>query len=191
MRSLGSSVTALLASGQVVLVQLVLFEFPSGDVALNASNWDLTWSGITYRGADGLGAVSPVNDRPGEVQGITLELIGADSASIALALDDADEVQGTPVTIRTALLDSSTYQILDAPIDWVGTCDRMSIAEDGETCNISVSAESSAVQLLRGNSSTYTDADQQALYAGDRAFEYVVDQADKRDVWPSREWFFQ
>ena len=151
MRSLGSSVTALLASGQVVLVQLVLFEFPSGDVALNASNWDLTWSGITYRGADGLGAVSPVNDRPGEVQGITLELIGADSASIALALDDADEVQGTPVTIRTALLDSSTYQILDAPIDWVGTCDRMSIAEDGETCNISVSAESSAVQLLRGN----------------------------------------
>ena len=132
-----------------------------------------------------------MNDRPGEVQGITLELIGADSASIALALDDADEVQGAPVTIRTALLDSSTYQILDAPIDWVGTCDRMSIAEDGETCNISVSAESSAVQLLRGNASTYTDADQQALYAGDRAFEYVVDQADKRDVWPSREWFFQ
>lgn len=191
MRALGSSVTALLASGHVVLVQLVLFEFPSGDVALNASNWDLTWSGITYRGADGLGAVSPVNDRPGEVQGITLKLIGADTASIALALDDADEVQGAPVTIRTALLDSSTYQILDAPIDWVGTCDRMSIAEDGETCDISVSAESSAVQLLRGNASTYTDADQQALYPGDRAFEYVVDQADKRDVWPSREWFFQ
>lgn len=191
MRALGSSVTALLASGHVVLVQLVLFEFPGGHVALNASNWDLTWSGTTYRGAYGLGAVSPVNDRPGEVQGITLELIGADSASIALALDDADEVQGASVTIRTALLDSSTYQILDAPVDWVGTCDRMSIAEDGETCNISVSAESSAVQLLRGNASTYTDADQQALYAGDRAFEYVVDQADKRDVWPSREWFFQ
>lgn len=191
MRSLGSSVTALLASGQVVLVQLVLFQFPSGDVALNASNCDLVWGGITYRGAYGLGAVSQVKDQPGEIQGITLQMTTVDSASIALALDDADEVQGTPVTIRTALLDPSTYQILDAPVDWIGTCDRMSIVEDGETCSISVSAESSAVQLLRGNAITYTDADQRALYPDDRAFEYVVDQADKRDVWPSREWFFQ
>jgi len=191
MRALSSDVTALLTSGHVVLVQMVLFEFPGGDVALNASTWDLGWGGITYKGAYGLGAVSPVNDRPGEIQGITLALISSDSTSIALALDDADAVQGTPVTIRSALLDSETYRIWDAPIDWVGECDRMSISEDGETCNISVSAESSAVQLLRGNASTYTDADQQALYPGDRAFEYVVDQADKRDVWPSREWFYK
>ena len=35
------------------------------------------------------------------------------------------------------------------------------------------------------------DADQQAIYPGDRAFEYVVDQSDKPVVWPSREYFFQ
>lgn len=189
MRSFAAPVTALLASGQVVIVQLVLFQFPAGDVALNASNWDLGWSAVTYKGAYGLGAVSQVKDQPGEIQGITLELISSDTTSIALALDDANAVQGAPVIIRTALMDPSTYQILDAPIDWRGTCDRMSIGEDGETCSITVSAESSAVQLLRGNSSTYTDADQQALYPGDRAFELVVDQADKRDVWPSKEWF--
>jgi hypothetical protein len=47
------------------------------------------------------------------------------------------------------------------------------------------------VDLLSGNPSTYSDADQQAIYPGDRAFEYVVDQSDKPVVWPSREYFFQ
>lgn len=191
MRTLAVGATALLDSPEVVLVQLVLLQFSSGTIALNASNWDLVYSGVTYKGAYGLGVVSPVKDAPGEIQGITLELISSDSASIALALDDADVVQGAAVTIRTALMSASTYQIVDAPIDWRGTCDRMTIGEDGETCSITVSAESTAVRLLRGNVSTYTDADQQAIYPGDRAFEYVTEQADKRDVWPSKEWFYK
>jgi hypothetical protein len=100
-------------------------------------------------------------------------------------------VQDTPATVRTAILDSSTYQIIDAPIDFTGRCDVMSISGAKGSETISVSVESSAVDLLSGNPSTYSDADQQAIYPGDRAFEYVVDQSDKPVVWPSREYFFQ
>lgn len=192
MRALDSSVTAALAASQVVIVQLVLLEFPGGHVALNSSNWDLVWDGVTYRGAYGLGAVSAIRDATGgSVQGVTLELAATDAAMVALALDDAGEVQDTPVTVRTAILDETTYQILDAPIDFSGRCDVMSVSGARGRETISVSVESSAVDLLRGNPATYSDADQQSLYPGDRAFEYVVSQADAPVVWPSREFFFQ
>lgn len=191
MKTLAGPVLAALASGNVVLVQFIHFAFPAGVVAINTSTWDLLWGGVTYKGAYGMGTVSSVVDKPGEVQGITLQFAAGDPASIALALDSADQVQGTFVTIRTAIVDATTYAVLDAPIDWLGKCDTMAINEDGGQAMISVSAESGAVDLLRGNPSTYNDADQQAGYAGDRAFEYVVSQVDKPVVWPSREYFLK
>lgn len=192
MRSLSGPVLAALAAGTFVRVQLVLLGFPSGTIALNTSNWDIAFDLIVYKGAYGMGAVGTVSDAPGgAIKGITLELISGDSGSIALALDDANEVQGTPVIIRTAIFDPDTYQVLDAPVDFAGLCDTMQISETGSSVSITVTAESCAVDLLRSNPSTYSDADQQAMYAGDRAFEYVVDQTDKPVVWPSREYYFQ
>lgn len=191
MRTFAAGVSTALASGTAAIVQLVHMAFSSGVVALNSSNWTFTYSGVSYVGAYGLGSVSPVVDKPGEVQGLQLELAAGDSARLGLALDAADVVQGAVVTIRTAILDTSNYTILDAPTDWVGYCDTMSIVEDGEKAAVRVTVESKAVDLLRGNPLTYSDADQQTLYSGDLAFQYVVDQADKPVVWPAREWFFK
>lgn len=191
MKTYSASVLAALSAGHVVVVQLVELQFPSGTVALNTSNWNLVWGGVTYLGAYGLGSVSPIKDSPGEIQGISFTLSAGDSSSIALALDDAAQLQGTPAIIRTAILDTTTMQILDAPIDWAGTLDTMSIEEDNNQATISATAESAAVDLLRGNLSTYSDADQQALFPGDVAFEYVVSQVDQPVVWPAREYFFQ
>ncbi|MNL18358.1 hypothetical protein D3C87_1395010 [compost metagenome] len=64
----------------------------------------------------------------------------------------------------------------------------MSIQEDGETCGIAVTAESSAVDLLRGSPMTYSNVDQQALYPGDRAFEYLNSQIGKPIVWAGKQW---
>ena len=191
MKSYSSATLAALASGHVAIVRLVHMAFSSGVVALNVSNWDLVWLGVTYKGAYGLGAVSQITDKPGEVQGITLQLSAGDPARIALALDSANVVQGTVVTLRTAILETVNYTIVDAPIDWVGRCDTMTISESGTSAEVGVTVESRAVDLLRGNPSTYTDADQQSLFAGDRAFEYVVSQSDKPIIWPAREFFFK
>ena len=191
MKTLSASVIAAIASGSVALVQLVRIQFTSGDVLVNSSNWDLVWDGLTYQGAYGLGTISPITDQPGEVQGITLSLDGGDSSRIALALDSADEVQGAVVTLRTAVIETATNTVLDAPIDWVGKCDTMGISEDGNTAAVSVSAESNAVDLLRGTPATYSDSDQQAAFSGDLAFQYVVSQIDQPVVWPSREYFLK
>lgn len=191
MRTLSPAVLAALASGNAVIVQMVHMAFSSGAIALNSSTWDLVFGGVTYRGAAGLGSVSAITDKPGEVQGIRLDIAGGSPASISLALDDADIVQGTPLTLSTAILDAASYQVLDVVTDWVGRLDTMAISEDGKQAAISVTAESRAVDLLRGNASSYSDGDQRARFPGDLAFAFVVSAVDKKIVWPAREYFLK
>ena len=189
MKTLNPAAMAVIGGQQVVLVQLVLMQFPGLTVALNSSNIDFEWEGITYRGAYGLGSVSVIDDSPGEVKGLQLTLSGVSSENISLALDDAAIVQGAPLTIRTAILDPVSYAVLDAPIDWRGKLDTMSIEEDGEKCTISATAESSAVDLLSRTALTYSDADQQYLYPGDLAFQYTTSNPNAPVVWPTKQWF--
>lgn len=191
MRSLSGAATTALAASEVMLVALVRLDFPSGTIALNSSTYTLTWAGVTYTGASGLGAIDPIDDKPGQVTGISLSLLQVDSSYLAIALDDADQVQGTPVTIMTAILDRTTFQIIDAPIDWAGYADTMSISEDGDTAVIAMSAESKAVDLLRSSTLVYNDADQQSIVPGDTYFGYVADQSAKPVVWPARSWFYK
>lgn len=187
MRSLSGGTITALSAPTVPLVQLVLMSFAT-PIALNTSNIPVTFGGVTYLGAGALGSITQVDDSPGEVKGIQFTLTGVSSAYISLALDDAAVVQGTPVTIRTAVLDAN-YAVSDAPIEWTGTLDTMSIQEDGDTCTIQVTAESTAVDLLKGSALTYSDADQQSLHPGDLAFQYVNSQSETPVVWPSRAWF--
>jgi hypothetical protein len=188
--SLSPAAKAALASGTVSIVQLLLLAFPSGTVALNSSNFDFTHNGILYKGAYGLGSVSEIQDSPGEIKGIQFTLNGGSANLIALALDGSKEWQGTPVTILTAILDN-TYTIVDAPNLWSGFGDVMSISEEEGTTVIQATAESSAVDFMRGDSLAYNDADQQMLYPGDLGFSFVLSQVDKPVVWPAKSWFYK
>lgn len=191
MNTLSAPVVTALSGERVGIVQLIMMAFTPTAVALNTSNWDLTFGGVIYKGAYGLGNVSAVEDAPGDVKGISLELISGDASTISLALDEADQIQGTPITTRTAIINLDTYQILDAPVDWVGELDTMAIVEDGNQCSIRVTAESKAVDLLRGSPFLYSDADQRTVAPTDGSFMYVIDQIDKPIVWPSKEYYYQ
>lgn len=187
MRSLSAPVIAALGGQTVYIVQLVYLGF-STPIGLNLSNIDIYYGTTLYKGAGSIGAVSEIDDSPGEIKGLTFSLSGVDPANIALALDDAAVVQGTACQIYTALLDEN-YQLVNAMLDWDGRLDTMSITEDGETCTISVTAESTAVDLLKGYASTFSDPDQRAIDPTDRAFEYLNSQVGQPVVWPHRQWF--
>jgi hypothetical protein len=189
-KTLSAPVLAVLAGKVVPLVQLIKLDFvTTGTLALNTSNRNLVWAGVTYLGAAGLGKINAIVDAPGEIKGLQFELSGVAASSVSLALDGADQWQGCPVTIFTAILDPTTYAVLDAETEWTGLGDTMSIQEDGESCLVQATAESSAVDLLRGIPTTYTDPDQQFIQPGDTAFQYVNQQADKPIVWPDKNWF--
>ncbi|MET3459826.1 hypothetical protein [Variovorax atrisoli] len=163
--------------------------FASGTVALNSMNRPLDFGGITYRGAAGLGQIAPIENSTGtEIKGLQLNMSGLASEILALALADSTVVQGVRLVIRLALIGSDGF-VIDAPVDWDGYLDTMSISADGDICTVSVTAESSAVDLLRGNSMTTSNADQQALYPGDRAFEYIVSQSGVPVVWPTKQYY--
>jgi hypothetical protein len=187
---LSTAAKATLASGTVNIVQLLLLTFPNDVVALNSSNFDFTYNGIVYKGAYGLGSISEIQDSPGEIKGIQFTLNGGSADLIALALDDAKQWQGAPVEIRTAILDDS-YQIVDAPLLWSGIGDVMSISEEDSTTVIQATAESSAVDFMRGDPLVYNHADQQTLHPGDLGFNLLLSQVDKQVVWPSKSWFYK
>lgn len=187
MRALSGPTVAALSAPVLRVVQLVRMQFPGIDVALNSSNQNYDFGGVTYLGAAGLGTVSQIDDSPGEIKGLQLEMSGVLTEYLTLALADSSSVQGTPLTIRLAIV-GEDGQVIEAPIDWSGQLDTMSIQEDGETCSIAVTAESSAVDLLRGSPLTYSNVDQQALYPGDRAFEYLNSQIGKPIVWAGKQW---
>jgi hypothetical protein len=187
-KTLSGPTIAALSGRELSIVQLVYMEFPGFPIALNSSGMNFTHAGVVYLGAAGLGTINAIEDSPGEIKGLQLTLSGVPTEYLSLALDDASIVQDAPITIRLAILDTNN-QIIEAPIDWTGRVDTMAIEEDGETCSIGVTAESTAVDLLRGNALTTSNADQQYLYPGDRGFEYVDSQANIPVVWPTKQLF--
>lgn len=189
MRSLAPSAMAAIAAPGLGLAALVRMDFVGGAILLAAANFDIQAPSGLYRGAGSLGEIAEVNDSPGEIKGLQFSLSGVRSEYLAMALDQSAVVPGTPVTIRHGIFDAVTGQLCDEPIAWRGTLDTMSITENGETCTIAATAESSAVDLLRGSPLTYSDADQKALYPDDRIFEYLLSQVNVPVVWPDRNYF--
>lgn len=184
---LSTAAQTAITANNVNIVQLLLLGF-STPVALNTSNYDFTFSGVVYKGAYGIGSINMIEDSPGEIKGVQFQLNGGPAGAIAMALDEANVWQGTPVTVRLAILNSS-YSIVEAPIVWQGTGDTLSISDDEGSSIISATAESSAVDLLRGSPLTYSDADQQMLFPGDLGINLLLKQADQPVVWPAKQWF--
>ncbi len=187
MRSLSPTVTAALAGGVVNLVQLVEMQL-TAPLRLNSSGWDLEWAGDTWTGVAGVGRIDAVDDTPGELKGLRFELSGVPSSMLSLALQEP--VQGKAVNVYTAILDADC-RVLDAVLEWAGRMDVMAIAEDGERATVTVTAEHVGLDLLRPAGVNFSNQDQQRLHAGDKFFEYVVDQADQQIVWPASSFFRQ
>lgn len=189
MKTLTPQAIAALSAPVLGLASLVRLDFPSMPILLTDANRDISAPSGVYKGAAGIGQISQIDDSPGEIKGLQFTLSGVPIEMISLVLGDSSIVQGTPVTIRTAIFDAASFVLCDEPIAWMGYLDTMSIEETGDTCTVSATAESSAVDMLRGNPSTYSNADQQALYPGDRAFEHIIYQLNKPVVWPDRLYF--
>lgn len=190
MRSLSPAVVTAISQGTVLYALLVELLFAS-PIRLNSSNTDVLHLGNTYTRANGLGTVNAIESSANGVPGLEFELHGIDAAKVSLALDDAAVVQGTACTLSIALLNASTGAVVEVVREWQGKLDTMSVSEDAASAAVRVSAEADVVDLLRSHLAVYNDADQQALYPGDRAFEYVVSDSTKAVVWPAKSFFTQ
>ena len=192
MKILSTEFLAAAASGQVGYADLVALEFAGTPVYLNSSNWHITFGGHIYKGAAGLGTISPISDQPGQIAGLSLSMSGTNPGTLSLAMDAADTVKGTPCTLRNALFavaEDGSMVLADAPVLWSGTLDTMSLSLDGTRRTVAATAESKAINLMQSEPWYYSDACQRLIAASDGSFSFLQDQLGKPVVWPNRNWF--
>lgn len=182
MRTLSAPALAALQRSPLPIALLIEMDL-TAPLYLNTGGIDLTIGGITYSGTQGLGRVDAVQESPAEIKPLRFELGGVPSTMIALAL--AEPVQGKAVRVKTALFDPDTYQVIETQLRWQGRLDVMAIEDGIPTATVQVSAEHSAIDLLRTATNYYSDAEQRRLNSNDPSLQYVAGQAETKIVWPA------
>lgn len=190
MKSLTTNQINALNSSVLRATYLVRFEFPSQTIGLNLSTYDITYSGLVYSGAAGMINISMPDNQPGEVPGLNIDLAGAGSGMKAMALDQSDEWPRCLLKVYLGFFDDSLNIIL-ADLVWSGKGDTMKITGDHQSTVIPATAESSLVDLIKGNALSYSQADQDIYSPGDKFFSNVLDQIEKPIIWPNKEFFKQ
>lgn len=185
--NLDAPTLAALAAANVQMFVLVELDFDGGRVYLCDLPFDVVWNGNTYSGASAIGGVEPITETDAEARGVSFTLSGVPAASIATAL--GEDVQGREALLRIAIVDGTTLRV--DPCVWQGLMDVMTLDDNGQQPVIRVTAEHQAIAWQQPSGAMFSDAEQQARYAGDKAFEFAAQIAEATIVWPSAAFFRQ
>lgn len=189
-RGIDSPTATALAQPHVTTLLLAELYLDGGTQYLTSAPHDVDWSGQTYRTLGGLGSVEAVVETSTEARGLVFTLAAVNEAAIAGAFE---HVQGRKVILRLAVVDTSTVPPtlrVDANV-WTGYLDVLTIDDQAGQPVIRCTAEHAMLAWRTPPGQLFSHADQQALDASDRFFEYASDLADATIVWPSREFFKQ
>lgn len=188
MRTYSAEVLAAFASKKLAIAQLIYVQTYAGhpNVYVNTSDWDFEFGGNTYAGSAGLVQVNVITSEYGELPSVEFVML-AQTSAVSLALVDSQYMRGKRCEIRTAVINSETGKLLDAPLEWVGLVDTFSIEMAKESAQVGVTCETAAIDLLRPSSLKYTNDDQKRTHSWDRGFEFVKN-SDTTVIWPSAKW---
>lgn len=180
-RTLSDLIAAASAGGVIRPVYLVQLDYASGMVRAASTPFNLTIDGVVWMGLGNLGAIGAVQEGA-ELQNysLALTLTGVPSDLVAVAL--GEQYQGRDARIYLALLDED-HAVIDAPLlIFRGRMDTQDI-EVGDTATITLTVQSRLADWERPRVRRYTNEDQQAVFAGDRGFEFVPQMAEKTIYW--------
>jgi len=153
--------------------------FDSGALRLWNGYGDLTIDSNTYTGGGSLIGVSAIEEAA-EIgaKGVSMSLTGISSSILTTAL--TENYQYRIANIYVGAITSGTvssYKVFS------GRMDVMTIAEEGETCTITLTAESRLIDLERPRLRRWTSEDQKALDANDKGFEFVNSLQEASIKW--------
>jgi hypothetical protein len=144
-------------------------EFDSGTVRLWNGYGDLSYGGNTFLGSGNLLGISAIEEAA-EIgaKGASMLLSGISSTILSYALNENYQYRIASIYVGT--IDGGTVSAYKV---FSGRMDVMTINETGDTCTISITAESRLIDLERPRIRRWTSEDQKSLYAGDKGFDYV------------------
>jgi hypothetical protein len=174
---------AAAASAVVVRpIALVYLDFQSEAVYANSTGFNVTWDGHEWLGVGQLGGIGPVQETiESKATSLTLTLSGVDNESLAHAL--GDRYQGRLGRLYIAFLDQA-YAVVGEPIIvFEGPMDSMPVKLAGGKITIAVTITDGRSDWDRPRLRRYTNEDQQAVYPGDKGFEFVPQMVEKQLNW--------
>jgi hypothetical protein len=182
MRGLTSGMFAQIAAAKLNPVVFCYAEFQSGPVYLWSGVGPISWNGSTWSGIGTLGSISPIQETSDvSATNIVLSLSGIPSDLLGDAMTQVR--QGKQVRLWLGALDDAMNIIIDPYESFSGRMDVAVVDEGAETSTISLTVESSLVDMQRLRLVPYTDQAQQAEFPGDKGFEYVPQLQEKSIVW--------
>lgn len=145
----------------------------------------LTYNAKGYLGLGDFGTIAPVEETTDlSARGLMFQLSGIPTAFISLAL--TENYQGRTCSVMLGAL-SPTAGLIASPVTvFVGRMDVMSINDDGESAQITMSAESRLVDFRRVREIRYTDEEQKAIDSTDKGLEFVTAIQEKTIYWGSQ-----
>tara|TARA_Y100000310_G_scaffold326175_1_gene390721 strand:+ start:327 stop:884 length:558 start_codon:yes stop_codon:yes gene_type:complete len=183
-RDLTAGVITEVTAATLTPILLVKLNFDGGALTLWNGIGDLVFSGDTYTGAGDLGGISTwVETEEIRATGLTFSLSAIPASIISTAL--TEQYQGRSAKVYLGFFDSDDAIISDPYLIFDGRMDVMTIEENGETANITLSAETILIALERANERRYTEQDQKDEYAGDTFFDFVTQLQDSEIIWGS------
>lgn len=181
-RVLSTEMQAVAAAELVRPIYLLDLEFTSGSIFLWSGHGDLAYNSNTYLGAGDLLNIASIQETSDlTANGASVTLAGIKASLLTLARDEP--YQGRPMTIRLGAFDESGDLISSPVILFSGFMDVMTIADNGDTSTINVTAENKLIAFQRTAVRRYTAEDQKIEHPTDKGFEFVAKIQEKEIVW--------
>jgi hypothetical protein len=187
-RNLSSPFATALQQAHVRAFALIEIGWTSGTQYLCGLDFAVAYGGNTYTPALGLLKIEAVRETADSFEGLKVEISGVSTSSLAIAM--GERMQGRPLTLRMAVLDSSNSLQVDANV-WSGLMDSPTIVDGRDSAVVTLVAEHRMATWDRPRTKRYTDAQLQTDFAGDLGLQYVAQLEQQRIVWPKAEYFKQ
>ena len=182
-RNLTSAVQTQLAATELQPFFAIKLNFDSGALRLWTGYGDITVNSETYTGGGQLLGVSAIEETV-EVaaKGVSMSLNGIDASLVSLALTENYQTRSAKIYLGFL---SSGAVVADPYLIFDGRMDVMTIDDNGETANISLTAESRLIDLERARERRYTSDDQKVRHPNDTGLDFVASLQEKEIAWGS------
>ena len=167
---------------QLSPILMTVTEFDSGTIRTWTGYGDLSYGGNTFTGIGDLLSVESVEETQ-ELSPTNVRFIlnGIPTATLSLAL--TENYQGRRIEAYFGVMNTSNVLIADPYMIFAGRMDTIDISDSGETCTISINAESDLIDLKTNRERKYTAEDQKAVYSDDKFFDFVARITDIQLPW--------
>jgi hypothetical protein len=180
-RDLSAANLGEISSDKLAPLLFAELDFSGGMVRVHSAIGTISWGGNDWLGVGTFGGIEGLDESSDlSKKTVTFTLSGIPNDLLSVFL--SEHYQGRSAKAYIGFISTITYQLVANPeVLFVGKMDSVK-TQQGNTFSISLTAENRMSGWSRPVVRRYTDADQQARFAGDLGLQFVS-QVTKEIIW--------